>query len=91
MLKTTNVSIKTDVYQKVVTAVGAQHVAEFLENLALSVIPVALPYKDNWPTDNELALAYQAMAADEDRENEAHEWSEALVGDVSLDGNHDAR
>jgi hypothetical protein len=91
MLEKTNVPIKTDVYQKVATAVGTQHVAEFLENLALSVIPVALPYKENWPTDTELAQAYQAMAADEDREKEAREWTEALVGDVSLDGNYEAR
>ena len=91
MLEKTTVQIKTDVYQKVVTAVGAQHVSEFLENLALSVIPVALPYKDAWPADNELALAYQAMAADEERENEAREWSEALIGDISLDGAHETR
>jgi len=91
MLEKTNVSIKTDVYRKVATAVGPQHVAEFLENLALSVIPVALPYKDNWPSDDEVAQAYQAMAADEDRERDAYEWSEALVGDVSLDGDHEAR
>jgi hypothetical protein len=91
MPEKTNVEIKTDVYQKVVTAVGSQHVAGFLENLALSVIPVALPYKDNWPTDNELALTYQTMAADEDREKDAFEWSEALVGDISLEGKHEAR
>lgn len=91
MPEKTNVPIKTDVYQKVVTAVGAQHVAEFLENLALSVIPVALPYKEDWPTDDDLALAYQAMATDKAREEEAQEWSEAFVGDICLDGNHEAR
>jgi len=91
MLETTNVPIKTDVYRKVVSAVGAQHVAEFFENLALSVIPVALPDKGDRPTDNELALAYQAMAADADREKDAREWSEAFVGDAVPDGNHAAR
>jgi hypothetical protein len=31
------------------------------------------------------------MAEDEDREKEAREWTEALVGDVYLDGDNQAR
>jgi len=92
MLNKTNVPIDSGIYQMVVTAVGADRVGEFLENLAKSVIPVALPYKqDQWPSNDELAAAYTAMSADEEREREAHEWTEALVGDVSLDGDHEAR
>jgi hypothetical protein len=39
--------------------------------------------QDDWQTasDEELLLGYQAMAADKEREIEANEWSEALIGD----------
>jgi hypothetical protein len=39
--------------------------------------------QDDWQTasDEELLRGYQATAADEEREKEAHEWSEALIGD----------
>ena len=33
--------------------------------------------------DADLSAAYQAMAADEEREAEAEEWAEATLGDVS--------
>jgi hypothetical protein len=75
----------------VMKAVGVQHVAEFLEDLALDAVPVTPPSKDRWPTDNELALAYRDMAADEEREKDARAWSEAFVGDVALDDNHETR
>ena len=32
-------------------------------------------------TEEELRQGYQEMAADEEREKEAYEWSEALIGD----------
>jgi len=32
-------------------------------------------------TEEELLRGYQEMAADEEREKEALEWSEALIGD----------
>ncbi len=32
-------------------------------------------------TDEELRRGYEAMAADADREREALEWSEALIGE----------
>jgi hypothetical protein len=89
--KKTNVLIRTDVYEMVMKAVGVQHVAEFLEDLALDAVPVTSPCKERWPADNELALAYRDMAADEEREKDACEWSEAFVGDVALDVNHEAR
>ena len=33
-------------------------------------------------TPDELLQGYQEMAADHEREAEAHEWSEALIGDA---------
>ena len=34
----------------------------------------------------DLATAYREMAADEEREREASEWSEGLLGDVADSG-----
>lgn len=34
------------------------------------------------PPWSDLAAGYAAMAADEEREREAHEWAEGLVGDA---------
>jgi hypothetical protein len=46
-------------------------ISQFLENLARLHI-----------LQEDLGSAYQAMAADEERENEALEWSEGLIGSV---------
>lgn len=35
------------------------------------------------PSPDDLAAAYQAMAADDEREREALEWSNALIGDAA--------
>ena len=43
------------------------------------------PARAETNSSQSLAEAYQAMAADSDREAEAHEWCEALVGDVAED------
>lgn len=44
--------------------------------------------------DSQLAEGYRAMAADEQRERAAYEWSEGLIGDgfdgQNRDGRHDA-
>lgn len=37
------------------------------------------------PPPPDLAAGYAAMAADEAREREAHEWAEGLVGDIADD------
>ncbi len=42
-----------------------------------------VPETRDWSlaSDEEIRLGYEAMAADEEREAEALEWSEALIGD----------
>lgn len=35
--------------------------------------------------DDALEQGYRAMAADQEREHEALEWSEALISDVAID------
>ena len=76
MTEKTTVQINSDLYQKLADLVGARHIAEFLESLALD----ALSRQDRL-TAEEVVRGYQAMAADEESEKEAHEWCEALVGD----------
>ena len=34
------------------------------------------------PSDEELEASYRAMAADTERENEALQWAEAMIGDA---------
>ncbi|MDR1686972.1 MAG: hypothetical protein LBR82_11170 [Desulfovibrio sp.] len=64
MPETTNVPISSDIYKTVEAMVGTQNVPNFLENLARHAIPDAAIRQVTWPSDNELAAAYQEMAAD---------------------------
>ena len=55
-------------------------------------IPQFESYRNRWdyieqflapaPTDEELEASYRAMAADTERENEALQWAEAMIGDA---------
>jgi predicted CopG family antitoxin len=65
------ISIDAEVYDGLVRVIGRRKISSFLEGLAR-------PYV----VEGALEQAYAAMAADESREAEALEWSEALVGDV---------
>ena len=47
-----------------------EEISRFLEDLARPHF-----------TSDELAEGYRAMTADDEREREAREWSEALIGD----------
>lgn len=38
----------------------------------------------------EIEASYKAMAADQEREREAEEWTEGLVGDVADEDEHEA-
>ncbi len=52
--------------------IGRGKISQFLENLARPHV-----------MQENLLSAYQAMAADEERENEALVWSEGLIGSVA--------
>ena len=43
------------------------------------------PLTNTTPTEAELEASYKAMAADKEREAEAHEWCEAFIGDQPWD------
>ena len=74
MTKKLTVTIDEAVYEGLYRKVGKRRISRFLEDLARPHV-----------TDDGLEDAYRQMAADEVREDEAAEWIENLVGDVSDD------
>lgn len=72
MQKKLTITVDEKVYDGLQQRVGSRKISHFIEDL---VRPHVL--------DEELESAYAQMAQDEDREAEAHDWVEALVGDVA--------
>jgi predicted CopG family antitoxin len=66
------ITIDKEVYDALYRVVGKGNISKFLENLARPHV-----------MREDLASAYQAMAADIDREREALEWSDGLIGSVN--------
>jgi predicted CopG family antitoxin len=71
MQKKLTITIDEQVYEGLHVVIGARRISRFIEDLVRPY--VTLP---------NLEAAYQQMAQDEEREAEALEWAEALVGDV---------
>lgn len=71
MHKKLTITIDEKIYEGLYATIGEGKISQFIENL---VKPHVLP--------QDLTLAYQEMAADEDREHEAAEWNEGLIGDL---------
>lgn len=72
MQKRMTISIDETVYDGLVRFVGRRKISRFLEDLARPLV-----------VSDELTTGYQAMAADTEREREALEWCNALIGDVT--------
>jgi predicted CopG family antitoxin len=70
MQRRMTISIDEAVYEGLVRVVGRRNMSRFIEDLARPHV-----------TSDELSEGYRAMAADEEREREALEWSEELIGD----------
>lgn len=68
------ITVEEDVYNGLHSRIGAGRISRFVNDL---VRPFVL--------DAGLDESYAAMAADVDREREAEDWSEALIGDVAAD------
>ena len=66
------ITLDEAVYEGLYRTVGKRHISQFIEDL---VRPHVLGAS--------LDDGYRAMAADEEREMEAREWSNALVKDMS--------
>jgi len=69
--KRMTISIDETVYDGLVRVIGRRKISQFLEDLARSHV-----------VNDDIASGYQAMAADTEREREALEWSNALIGDA---------
>ena len=66
------ISIDEAVYDGLIRVIGRRKISQFLEDLARPQV-----------LKEDLATSYQAMAADQSREQEALEWSEALLKDIT--------
>jgi predicted CopG family antitoxin len=71
MQKKLTITLDEEVYEGLHTVIGRRRISQFIESL---VRPHVLA--------RDLMRGYEEMAADEARETEALEWSEATVGDV---------
>jgi predicted CopG family antitoxin len=72
MQRKLTITVSEDVYQGLHRVVGRRRISRFIDELARPhVVPA------------DLNAAYREMAADEACEQEALEWSEALVGDAA--------
>jgi predicted CopG family antitoxin len=71
MHKKMTITLDEEVYDALYRVVGKGNISQFLENLARPHV-----------LKEDLASAYQAMAADHERESEALEWSNGLMGGV---------
>jgi predicted CopG family antitoxin len=72
MSKKLTITVDADVYEGLHEKIGRRRISRFLNDLAR---PHVAP--------GDLEAAYAAMAADEEREREAQEWVENLIGDLS--------
>ncbi len=72
MSKKLTITIEDDVYQGLHNVIGPRRISRFLNDLARPHV-----------MHHNLADAYRAMAADEEREHEASEWVENLAGDIA--------
>ena len=71
MLKKLTITVDAEVYDGLHSVIGRRRISRFLNDLARPHV-----------TGQDLSAGYAAMAADVEREAEAHAWSEAMVTDI---------
>ena len=74
MPKKLTILVEDEVYDGLRRVIGPRRISRFLNDLARPHV-----------TQVDLDEEYRAMAADEEREAEAHEWTEGIVGDLADD------
>lgn len=72
MQKKLTITVDEAVYDGLYRTVGPRRISQFIEDLVRPHV-----------VEPDLASAYAEMAADEAREREAEEWSDALLPDVA--------
>ena len=70
MQKKLTITVEEDVYDGLYRVIGPRRISQFIEELVRPHV-----------VDEDLSAAYAEMAADEARESEALEWSDALLPD----------
>jgi predicted CopG family antitoxin len=74
MRKKLTITVDEEVYDGLHRVIGRRHISRFLNELAKPHV-----------VEDALEEGYRAMAADEEREREATEWSKSLIADVAVD------
>lgn len=87
MHKKLTITVEEGVYRGLHDRIGRRKISAFLNRLAK---PHVQPASRPWPTEAELDAAYAEMAADEEREAEAREWCEGVMGDLDIDDEYSA-
>lgn len=72
MQKKLTITVDEQVYAGLHAKIGRGRISAFLNQLARPLV-----------VSDEIEAAYRAMAADQEREREAEEWTEGLIGDVA--------
>lgn len=72
MQKKLTITVDETVYDGLYRVVGSRRISQFIEDLVRPHV-----------VEDDLSDAYARMAADEAREAEAEEWSDALLPDVA--------
>jgi len=72
MQKKLTITLNAEVYEGLHKVVRRGNISRFIENLVRPHV-----------VDTDLDAEYAAMAADEEREAEALEWSEGTIGDIA--------
>jgi hypothetical protein len=72
MQRKLTITVDEEVYAGLHATIGRRRISRFLNDLARPHV-----------VHRELEDGYRAMVADEEREREALEWAEGLIGDVA--------
>lgn len=72
MQRKLTITVSDEVYRALYAKVGAGKISRFIDRLARAHI-----------VDDGLRDSYAAMAADEEREREAEDWTESLMTDAA--------
>jgi hypothetical protein len=74
MLRKLTITVDSDVYDGLHRVIGPRKISRFLNDLARPHV-----------LEPNLDAGYAAMAAERDRERDAAEWAEALIGDALVE------
>ncbi len=72
MHKKLTITVDEEVYDGLHQVIGRGHISDFIEDLVRPHV-----------VTKDLDRAYQEIANDEEREQEAESWAEEMIGDVS--------